>query len=71
MRRFLEPFQVPEFDTFNLTLGVHSYDGDIKLSRDKDIRHAFVLDTSEKVAKMVWEWIEEYLRDLEEAESIC
>lgn len=46
-------------------------DGDIKLSRDKDIRHAFVLDTSEKVAKMVWEWIEEYLRDLEEAESIC
>ena len=27
MRRFLEPFQVPEFDTFNLTLGVHSYDG--------------------------------------------
>lgn len=46
-------------------------DGDIKLSRDKDIRHAFVLDTSEKVAKMVWEWIEEYLRDLKEAESIC
>lgn len=27
MREFLEPFGVPVFDTFNLTLGVHSYDG--------------------------------------------
>ena len=27
MRRFLEPFEVPVFDTFNLTRGVHSYDG--------------------------------------------
>ena len=27
MRRFLEPFEVPVFDTFNLTVGVHSYDG--------------------------------------------
>lgn len=42
-------------------------DGEIKLSRDKDIRHAFVLDTSEKVAKMVWEWIEEHIGDLGES----
>lgn len=41
-------------------------DGDIKLSRDKEIKHAFVLDTSEKVAKMVWEWIEEHMDELEE-----
>ena len=27
MRAFLEPVGVPVFDTFNLTLGVHSYDG--------------------------------------------
>ena len=27
MREFLEPIGVPVFDTFNLTLGVHSYDG--------------------------------------------
>lgn len=27
MRAFLEPIGVPVFDTFNLTLGVHSYDG--------------------------------------------
>lgn len=46
-------------------------DGDIKLLWDKDIRYVFVLDMLEKVVKMVWEWIEEYLRDLEEVESIC
>ena len=45
-------------------------DGDIKLSRDKDIRHAFVLDTSEKVAKMVWEWIEEHISELEEIHTV-
>lgn len=27
MRAFLEPLGIPVFDTFNLTLGVHSYDG--------------------------------------------
>lgn len=27
MREFLEPVGIPVFDTFNLTLGVHSYDG--------------------------------------------
>ena len=27
MRELLEPFGVPVFDSFNLTLGVHSYDG--------------------------------------------
>ena len=27
MREYLEPIGVPIFDTFNLTLGVHSYDG--------------------------------------------
>lgn len=45
-------------------------DADIKLSCDKDIRHAFVLDTSEKVAKMVWEWIEEHIRELEEIYTV-
>ena len=27
MRELLEPVGIPVFDTFNLTLGVHSYDG--------------------------------------------
>ena len=45
-------------------------DGDIKLSRDKDIKHAFVLDTSEKVAKMVWEWIEQQIGELEEVSIV-
>lgn len=45
-------------------------DGDIKLSRDKDIKHAFVLDTSEKVAKMVWEWIENHVNEYELEETV-
>ena len=45
-------------------------DGDIKLSRDKDIKHAFVLDTSEKVAKMVWEWIENHVNEYELEDTV-
>lgn len=41
-------------------------DGDIKLFCDKEIKYVFVLDMFEKVVKMVWEWIEEYMDELEE-----
>lgn len=44
--------------------------GEIKLSRDKDIKHAFVLDTSEKVAKMVWEWIEQHIDKIDEGATV-
>ena len=33
--------------------------GHVKLATDEHIQHAFVLDASEKVAQMVWEWIDE------------
>lgn len=43
------------------------FDGDIKLLCDKDIKYVFVLDIFEKVVKMVWEWIEEYIGDMGES----
>lgn len=43
------------------------FDGDIKLLCDKDIKYVFVLDIFEKVVKMVWEWIEEYIGGMGES----